>query len=80
MQGSNHIRSRPDGSGRFSGALNIERNAAENKGFHLGKNFLGIEWAKLKGIEPDRYGDYLVFPSFNEVFQGIKMEAKYQLK
>jgi hypothetical protein len=71
-QGSDHIRSRPEGSGRHSDAIPTERNGAEG---WSGENFLGKEWAKKKGVS--HYDDY---PSLNEIFHGIMMEARQQVK
>jgi hypothetical protein len=67
MQGSDHIRPRPDGNGRFSAAIPTERDGAQG---WSGRNFLGKAWTKKTGKD---------FPSLNEVFKGIMMEAKIQL-
>jgi len=66
MQGSDHIRPRPEGHGRFSDALATERDGAK-----WDLNFLGKAWQEKFGKE---------WPSLNEVFEGIIMEAKNQLK
>jgi len=70
MQGSDHIRLRPEGNGRFSFpfAIRSERDGAQGWG---GNNFLGEAWSKKTGKE---------YPSLNEVFYGIMMEAKNQLR
>ena len=68
MQGDNHIRPRPDGSGRFSDALATERDGAQG---WSGTNFLGKAWSKKTGKG---------YPSLNEIFEGIKKEARQQVK
>ena len=64
MQGKDHIRPRPDGNGRHSDALPIDRDGAEG---YSGCNFLGKEWTKKNGKRN---------PSLNEIFAGLILEAR----
>jgi hypothetical protein len=77
MQGKDHIRPRPDGNGRHSDAVPIDRDGAEG---YSGSNFLGTEWAKKKGFKPGNiWGDYTDYPSLNEIFIGLMKEAALQI-
>jgi hypothetical protein len=49
--------------------LSIKRDYLGGKGFS--RNYIGNEW-----VEKNRYK----YPSFNHIKEGIKMEAKFQLK
>jgi hypothetical protein len=79
MQGSSHVRDRPDAYLRNSQPMPVERDGA--KGW-LGTNFLGKAWCHQKGFKPcNENGDYLgCFPSLNEIFIGIKLEATRQIE
>jgi hypothetical protein len=78
MQGDSHIRLRPDLNGRYSEALSIERDGG-GAGY-AGINFLGKAWAKKKGFKPNLVGDYWHWPSLNEIFSGLMMEATLKVK
>ena len=54
----------------------VERDGAKG---HLDANFLGNEWCHSKGFKPDKNGFYPYdYPSLNEIFIGIKLEATRQ--
>merc|ERR1712086_669706 len=79
IQGSSHVRARPDANERNSSPLKpVLRDGAEGV---MGCNFLGKAWCHKKGFKPNEYGDYLgCYPSLNEIFIGIKLEACEQIK
>jgi hypothetical protein len=79
MQGSSHVRDRPDANERNSEPLKpVERDGAEGI---LGNNFLGKAWCHSKGFKPNENGNYLYdYPSLNEIFMGIKLEATRQIE
>jgi hypothetical protein len=70
-RGVNHVRPRPDDNDKFSQAILTYRDGMDGD---YDINFLGKAWGKK------HKGDKWAYPSMKEIFDGIMMEAKEQLR
>jgi hypothetical protein len=79
-QGPNHIRPRPEDNERFSAAFNDPTERDGGGAGYAASNFLGKAWAKKKGFKLNMFGVYTDYPSLNEIFQGLMMEAALEVR